>query len=113
MRDVVEITEQQLREACVAQEEKPGFLGQALVDAGAIDAETLRQALEAKAEEVIFSLFDWPDGVFRFEETIDEQKDVFPIELRVEEILLCGMQRYDELIDRYGTPSEGGGTEED
>ena len=86
-----------MREALSTKEHTPGFIGQTLVDAGALDAESLREALHAKAQEVIYSLFDWPDGVFRFEETIDKHKDVFPVEIRVDELLLHGLQRYDEI----------------
>ena len=91
------ITEEQLRQALATMEQTSAFIGQTLVDAGALDADELRAALEAKAQEVIYSLFDWPDGVFRFEETIDENKDVFPVEIRVDELLLCGLQRHDEM----------------
>jgi hypothetical protein len=90
------ITEEQLRQALATKEKTSGFIGETLVGAGALDADELREALQAKAQEVIYSLFDWPDGVFRFEETIDE-KDVFPVEIRVEELLLCGLQRHDEM----------------
>jgi hypothetical protein len=91
------ITEDQLRDALAAREETSGFLGQILVEMGALSEDELLQELAAQAEEIIYSLFDWSEGVFRFEETVDERADVFPVNLRIDEVLLRGLKRFDEI----------------
>ena len=92
------ISEEQLRQGLTTQEQSPGFLGQVLVEMGALTPDELQHELESKAEEVIYSLFDWVDGVFRFEdEEVDDRTDLFPVDLRVEHVLLRGMQRIDDM----------------
>ena len=91
------INEQTLREALAVKENSEQQLGEILVSMGVIDHEELTRSLTAKAEETIFSLFDWEQAVFRFmDEEIDEATIAFPIDLRVEDVLLRGMQRLDE-----------------
>ncbi len=60
------ITETQLHQALVEQEQSGNFLGQVFVAMGAITEQELSSHLEAKAEETIFSLFGWDDAAFRF-----------------------------------------------
>jgi hypothetical protein len=91
------ITEEQLRQALTIKEETSQFLGRTLVEMGALTSDELRAELTAKAEEIIYSLFDWSNAVFRFEETVDERVDAFPVELRIDDILLRGLQRVDEM----------------
>jgi DNA-binding Xre family transcriptional regulator len=91
------ITEEQLRQALTIKEETSQFLGQTLVEMGALSHEELCAELTAKVEEIIHSLFDWEESVFRFEETVAEEADAFPVDLRVDDILLRGLQRVDEM----------------
>jgi hypothetical protein len=91
------INEEQLRQALTIKEETSGFLGQTLVEMGALTSDDLREELTAQVEEIIYSLFDWGNAVFRFEETVDERVDAFPVDLRIDDILLRGLQRVDEM----------------
>ena len=91
------ITEEQLRQALVLQEARHRHLGRILVEMGALSPDELASHLEAKAEETIFSLFDWADAVFRFEQGLRDEASVFPLSLRVEDVLLRGLTRFDEL----------------
>jgi hypothetical protein len=91
------ITEEQLCSALTIQESTRKHLGMTLVEMGALSPEELSSHLEAKAEETIFSLFGWDDAVFRFQQGTRDEANVFPIALRVEDVLLRGLQRYDEL----------------
>ena len=52
-----------------------------LVELGLLSPEELARHLEAKAEETVYSLFDWSDGVFRFEEGLPPRNNIFPVEL--------------------------------
>jgi hypothetical protein len=91
------ITEEQLRAALAEQQTSGRFLGQILVDSGAITAADLSDHLESKAEETIFSVFDWADATFRFEEGELSETNPFPVVLRVEDVLLRGLKRFDEM----------------
>ena len=91
------ITPEQLREALEQQETNGKHLGRTLVDLGFLSAENLAGHLEAKAEETIYSIFDWDDGVFRFDPHEQPNKDVFSVSLQVQDILLRGMKRYDDM----------------
>jgi hypothetical protein len=91
------IDEKTLRAALAVKENSEQQLGEILVSMDVIDQEELTRNLTAKAEETIFSLFDWEQAVFRFlDEDVDESTIAFPIDLRVEDVLLRGMQRLDE-----------------
>lgn len=91
------ITEDTLRAALATQEQSGGHLGAILVGMNALTSAVLTRMLCDKAEETIFGLFDLDDAVFRFENSDISQENVsFPVDLRVEDILLRGMQRIDE-----------------
>src|SRR5262245_60351879 len=91
------ITESILREALARQEASRRHLGQVLVDMGVVSREELEELLAAQAEETIFSLFDWDDAAFRLRDDEVPETIAFPLDLRVDEILLQGAQRYDEM----------------
>lgn len=91
------IDEPALSQALQEQQKSPRHLGMILVDMNAIEPDDLTRYLEAQAEETIFSLFDWEDAVFRFDTEDLDSPVTFPVELRVEDILLRGLQRYDEM----------------
>lgn len=92
------ISEQHLREALARQEVSHRHLGGILVEMGALSEDDLLRVLETKAEETIFSLFEWPDAEFRFSDGgVDEGSVPVPIDMRVEDILLKGAQRFDDV----------------
>jgi len=92
------ISEETLRMALGRQEQSGGHLGAILVEMGALTRKDLTRLLSAKTEETIFSLFDIEDAVFRFEDSDVTHENVsFPVDLQVEDILLRGLQRFDEL----------------
>ena len=91
------ITPDQLREALEVQETTGKHLGMTLVEMGFLSSDSLAQHLEAKAEETIYSIFDWNDGVFRFDPEEHPNKDVFTVNLQVQDILLRGMKRFDDM----------------
>jgi hypothetical protein len=88
------ITEEQLFKALLRQEQQGRMLGAILVEDGAITPDQLRQALQTKAEETVYDLFQWPDGEFQFRD--GEFAEVFHIELPVTHVVLEGIRRMDE-----------------
>ncbi len=91
------ITEETLRKALTVQETQRTHLGQILVAAGALSEDDLRLQLEDKAQETIFGLFDWDDAEFRFADDEAVALNNFSVNMRVEDILLRGAQRWDEM----------------
>ena len=87
------ITADQLRQALTIQETSGKHLGMTLVELEFLSSENLSRHLEAKAEETIYSIFDWTGGVFRFHPDEAPNKDVFSVNLQVQDILLRGMKR--------------------
>ncbi|MBZ5638629.1 MAG: DUF4388 domain-containing protein [Acidobacteriia bacterium] len=91
------ITEEVLRQALARQSETREHLGKILLDMQALSTEDLRRHLAAKAEETIYSLFDWDEAEFRFDEGGEPSPHVFPVQLEIEDILLRGLKRFDEM----------------
>jgi hypothetical protein len=91
------ITEEQLRSALSVQESKGGNLGTILVELGAISSEDVVRHVAAKAEETIYGLFDWEDASFEFLEDAPLPEHHVEISLPIQDILLRGLKRYDEM----------------
>ena len=91
------ISEETLRKALATQETQRAHLGKILVDTGALTEAELRVQLEDKAQETIFGLFDWDDAEFRFADDEAADSNIFAVDMRVEDILLRGAQRWDEM----------------
>ncbi len=92
-----QVTEDLLRIALDQQASTGKQLGMTLVEMGVLTSDELTQNLRAKAEETIFSLFDWDNAIFRYKDQEIETVNQFPTDIRVEDILLRGMQRMDEV----------------
>jgi hypothetical protein len=90
-------TERAIDEAMRVQEQTGENLGAILVQSGAITREHLRRAIQAKAEETVFGLFDWPDATFEFEQDVAPGPDTMAIEIDIQSALLDGARRMDEL----------------
>jgi hypothetical protein len=91
------ISDHQLRDALTQQQTCKQHLGMILVGMGAITEDDLKQHLTAKSEETVYSIFDWDDAVFRFEDGVTDLDHLIPVDIRVEELLLRGLRRYDEM----------------
>jgi hypothetical protein len=91
------ITEEVLRAALASQEVRREHLGRILVAQGALAEDELRRCLEDKAQEAIFGLFEWSDAEFRFTDGETSDPNIYAVNMRVEDILLRGAQRWDEL----------------
>ena len=90
------LTDEKLTEAISYQETSGMLLGKILVANRFLDEEQLQQILLTKAQEMIFSLFGWPEGDFRFAE--DEKLDGEGVSMRLEvaAVVLQGMERIDD-----------------
>ena len=62
------ITEEQLKRTLLHQEKQGTLLGILLVSEGLLSADQLKRTLRAKAEQIVYDLFLWGEGGFRFQE---------------------------------------------
>lgn len=91
------LNEEQLRAALLTRGDADEFLGQVLVRLGFVNRDDLLRALVERTEEVVYSLFEWEDGEFRFEPDAQPGPKVVLISLSVEHVLLRGVHRHDEM----------------
>ena len=91
------ISEEQLLDAISRQEEEKKLLGAILVDMGTISREDLDGMLRLKAEETIYSLFQWDEGDFKFLSDELPEYELVKISIDVTGIILEGMRRLDEI----------------
>jgi len=91
------ISRENLARALEIQKETRANLGSILQDMGVIEVEEFAYELSAKAEENLFSLFDWNQAVFRFKQNEPEDPWMIAVQLSVEEIIERGTQRADQL----------------
>jgi hypothetical protein len=89
------ITRERLERA-LAEKDKATRLGTALVEMGAIDARTLRRAIEEQIKEVVYEIVRWREGRFRFTSgRRPKAQDVF-IDIPLDHLILEGLKRLDE-----------------
>jgi hypothetical protein len=83
---------------CMRRQEGTGrSLGCLLTESGRLSEADLQSVLVARAEEVVFGLFEWPNGNFRFEADHVPPKDAFRIEIDFRKALEEGEKRIQEL----------------
>ncbi len=91
------ISERGLERALNIQRKSNEKLGKILVDIGLISKEDLSSALNLQATKILFTLFKWKEGEFKFKssDTVDYDKEFF-VPIDVDNILMQGMQMLDE-----------------
>jgi len=78
-----------------AQARRGKRLGAALVEMGAIDADELIEVLGDQVRAIIYSLFEWTDGEFWFEEQSSVDPDATILRLNTADIIMEGIHRID------------------
>ena len=86
-----------LREALELQETSGHPLGKIFKERGLLSEGEIDRQITAKAEEIVYSLFDWPGASFRFQEESAVDPYAIGVDLAVEDILFEGIQRHEEL----------------
>jgi hypothetical protein len=72
-------------------------LGQILIDLDFIDRADLSEAVTGQIYELIFSLMSWEKGSFKFYENQYPTKEDVTVDLSVENVILEGVRRIDEI----------------
>ncbi len=69
--------------------------GRALVEAGVLTPDELWRAVQTQVREIVFSVFQWDDGAFHFEESVLPEKERITVDLDVATLVLEGLRRVD------------------
>lgn len=78
--------------------------GRVLVEMGALAPKDLWEGVQFQVREIVYSIFQWDEGQFHFEESSLPEKERITVELRVGPLILAGLRRVDahgRLQSRY------------
>jgi hypothetical protein len=100
------VTEGQLRRALDAHASTGERVGRILVASGAVDPQTLEDAVRGQTEDAVFDLLRWELGDFEWETRAAVDAEI-PTAVSVENLIMEASRRLDELdIIRRKIPSE-------
>jgi Domain of unknown function (DUF4388) len=78
--------------------------GKALIEMGALRPKDLWEGVQFQVKEIVYSIFNWDEGQFHFEESTLPEKERITVDLDVRDLLLAGLRRVDasgRLQSRY------------
>ena len=69
--------------------------GKALVEMGALSPKDLWEGVQFQVKEIVYSIFQWDEGIFHFEESTLPEKERITVDLDLTELTLVGIRRVD------------------
>lgn len=69
--------------------------GKVLVEMGALSPKDLWEGVQFQVREIVYSIFQWEDGHFHFEESTLPEKERITVDLDVQDLVLGGLRRVD------------------
>jgi hypothetical protein len=69
--------------------------GRLLVEMGALTPDELWGAVQSQVREIVFSVFQWDEGQFHFEESVLPERERITLDLDVTGLILEGIRRMD------------------
>jgi hypothetical protein len=94
--------------------------GKALVEMGALSPKDLWEGVQFQVKEIVYSIFQWDEGSFHFEESTLPEKERITVDLDIVELILVGIRRVDAggslqarypegmlVLERGGKPPAG------
>ncbi len=99
LKDSEAITADQLDEAVQLQanEQNSKRLGEILIERKYIDRADLQSAVRKQVEQLLYSLLSWDSGTFKFYENQFPTEEEITVRISVENVILEGLRRLDEL----------------
>ncbi len=99
LKELEILTAQQLEDAVKiqAESETSARLGEILIDQNYISRSDLEAAVKTQIEELLYSLLSWQTGSFKFYENQLPTEEEITVRLSVENVILEGLRRFDEL----------------
>jgi hypothetical protein len=94
--------------------------GKVLVEMGALSPKDLWEGVQFQVQEIVYSLFQWDEGQFHFEESSLPEKERITVDLDIQHLILAGLRRVDAngaiqshypegmlVLERAHGPAEG------
>ncbi len=78
--------------------------GKVLVEMGALSPKDLWEGVQFQVREIVYSIFQWDDGQFHFEESSLPEKERITLDLDINELIRAGLRRVDAagpIASRY------------
>jgi hypothetical protein len=69
--------------------------GRVLVEMGTLSPDGLWSAVQTQVREIVFSVFQWDEGQFHFEESVLPEREKITVDLDVTALVLEGVRRMD------------------
>lgn len=69
--------------------------GKVLVEMGALSPKDLWEGVQFQVREIVYSVFQWDDGQFHFEESSLPEKERITVDLDLQGLILAGIRRVD------------------
>jgi hypothetical protein len=90
------VTEKQLRNAVIEQEQTGRRVGEILVDQEVVEEEQIEWAVRSQIEDGVFDLLRWDLGAFVWEPDVETEVEV-PLTVSVENLIIEASRRLDEI----------------
>jgi hypothetical protein len=77
-------------------------LGMMLIEAGHVTQDDILKSVQRNTQDVVFRVFTWPDGTFRFEPNVLPPEERITVPINLENIIMEGTRRvkeWEELQD--------------
>jgi len=81
--------------------------GKVLVEMGALRPKDLWEGVQFQVKEIVYSVFQWDDGQFHFEESTLPEKERITVDLDIMDLVLAGIRRIDANGRIQGRYPEG------
>jgi hypothetical protein len=69
--------------------------GKVLVEMGALGPKDLWEGVQFQVKEIVYSVFQWDEGQFHFEESTLPEKERITVDLDIQDLILVGLRRVD------------------
>ncbi len=93
------ISKSDLEKAIVLHKQIGRQLGTTLVDMNLFEKDEVIECLKIQIEEIVYNLFSWEEGDFKFIDGAEPRKAPFPIELNSVNVIMEGTRRIDEWFE--------------
>ena len=69
--------------------------GKVLVEMGALSPKDLWEGVQFQVKEIVYTVFQWDEGLFHFEESSLPEKERITVDLDIQDLILAGLRRVD------------------
>ncbi len=93
------ISKDDLERAIMMHKQTGRQLGTTLVDMNLFEKDEIIECLKLQIEEIVYNLFSWEEGDFKFNENASPRNAQFTIELSTMNVIMEGTRRIDEWVE--------------